>query len=507
MGFEYRNKLFSSQIPLKGGSMKRLCTVLIVVFLLSSAVMAVDFKVNGVYTAWAQSQHAFTLNKDTYNHNYVVQMLRFNLQAIASEHLKVVTRFDMAQGWWGVDNALKSTMRHDSLGGKVGGSALFDYKDTNFLFHVDQAYVDFNVPNLPISARIGRMWYGIGNKIMLDNNYDGVQIDINEVLGKKITLGWAKVSEGADGLDDEVKWKNGQVVADSRDADLITLNFSNSVGTFDYNAYGFYYTDRSVDDMNAYVPDHLQFFKTRFSPQVTQLTAIGLSGSYKTGKLTIDGEFDYLMGKDDISNTDHGDKQLVDINDGDLSGYNIYLKANYTATDKLSVGAVGGMGSGDDDLTGGKGNVNKLRTSGFFYVTEIWEDSIMPDEEGITPQGLGAPNVRGYRELENTTLFQLNGNYKVLKNFSTFLSYTYIKATQPIYAWTNDGKPDMDGASSTDLGQEIDFRIQYTMHEGLNFLLRGGYFIPGDAAGYLINGNTDNADPVWELKGMVVYKF
>ncbi|NIX57622.1 MAG: hypothetical protein GWN14_17295, partial [candidate division Zixibacteria bacterium] len=57
---------------------------------------------------------------------------------------------------------------------------------------------------------------------------------------------------------------------------------------------------------------------------------------------------------------------------------------------------VGGRGSGDDDVTGGDGNVNKLRTSGFFYITEIWEDSIMPDEEGITPQGLGAPNVRGY---------------------------------------------------------------------------------------------------------------
>ncbi len=486
--------------------MKRfIAKTLIVLFILTPTLFAVDFKVNGVYTAWAQSQHAFNLNSDVYDHNYVVQMLRFNVQAQASDNLKVVTRFDIAQGWWGVDNALRSVERPY---GSYGGSSLFDYKDTNYLFHVDQAYVDFNVPDLPISARIGRMWYGLGNKIMVDNNYDGIQIDFNDVIGKKITLGWAKVSEGADGLSDLVtEDAEGNVLQDARDADLITVDFQNEAGAFKYNAYGFYYTDRSVDDMNAYVPHHLQFFRTRFTPQITQLTALGLAGTYKAGKLTVDGELDYLMGKDDIDNQTHGSNQLVDINDGDLSGYNLYLKANYAATDKLTVGAVGGMGSGDDDVTSGAGNVNKLRTSGFFYITEVWEDSIMPDEEGITPQGLGAPNVRGYRELENSTLFQVNGDYKVTKKFSTFLSYTYIMATQPVYEWNPDGTPNMNGASASDIGQEIDFKFNYAMQPGLNFLLRGGYFMPGDAAGYLLNGNTQNSDAAWELKGMVLYKF
>ncbi|HFE63335.1 MAG TPA: hypothetical protein ENK14_02825, partial [Caldithrix sp.] len=199
-------------------------------------------------------------------------------------------------------------------------------------------------------------------------------------------------------------------------------------------------------------------------------------------------------------------KQMLDKNDGDLSGYNLYLKANYAAADKLDVGAVFGMGSGDDDLTGGKGNVNKLRTSGFFYITEVWEDSIMPDEEGITPQGLGAPNVRGYRELENTTIFQVNGTLKPCKKLSAFLSYSYIKATQPIYEW-KDMAPNMNGNSATDLGQEIDFRINYKMFKEFALILRGGYFMPGDAAGYLIVGNNKDLDPAWEAKAIVLYKF
>lgn len=70
----------------------------------------------------------------------------------------------------------------------------------------------------------------------------------------------------------------------------------------------------------------------------------------------------------------------MDVNNGDLSGYNLDADA------RMKLGA---------------GNINKVRTNGFFYVTEVWEDSLMPDEEGITPQGLGSPASRDCREFEN----------------------------------------------------------------------------------------------------------
>ncbi|MDZ7767532.1 MAG: hypothetical protein U5K00_24465 [Melioribacteraceae bacterium] len=128
---------------------------------------------------------------------------------------------------------------------------------------------------------------------------------------------------------------------------------------------------------------------------------------------------------------------------------------NYAVSDAVTLGLTAGMGSGDDDPTGGEGNVNKLRTSGFFYLTEVWEDSIMPDEEGITPQGLGAPNIRAYRELENTTAIQANALFKITPKWNFFTSFTYLKATQPIYAWTAAG-PDLT-KSADDIGMEIRF--------------------------------------------------
>ena len=488
--------------------MKYLLTVLAVVLFVKMSAFAVDFKVGGVYTAWAQSQHQFTLTKDVYDDDYVVQMLRFKVQAIVNENLKVVTRFDMAQGWWGVDNADRTLDRT----GKTGGSSLFDYKDTNFLFHVDQAYAEFTLPNMPVTGRVGRMWYGLGNKIMVDNNYDGIQLDFNKIAGHKVTLGWAKVNENGDNTNDKYTPATQTTDAtDTRDADLITVNIKGAAMDDDlkYDAFGLYYTDRSVKDGTAYAPDGFNFFKTRFSAQITSLTAFGASASYKLGKLAVNGEFDYLTGKDDIANTIYGAKQMWDKNDGNLSGYNLYLKANFAAAKIIDVGGVFGLGSGDNDLTSGAGNVNKLRTSGFFYITEIWEDSIMPDEEGITPQGLGAPNVRGYRELENTTIVQLNANLKPFKGFSAFLSYSYIQSTQPVHAWTADGNDDWTilQANSNDLGSEIDFKFVYSLLANTKLLFKGGYFMPGDAAGYLIVGHANDLQPAYELKGMFLVKF
>lgn len=470
------------------------------------------FSYSGSYNAWFQTQHAFLFDKDKYQDNYVVQELRLNLTFSPTDHLKAVTRFDIAQGWWGVDNELRSFQRS----GSAGGSALFDFKDTNFLFHVDHAYISADIPKTPFTVRIGRMQYLTGNRLMIDNNYDGIQVDVNKVIGKKLTFSWARVSEGVDGLSDlKSTTPDQRGFTDARDADLLGLDFENQAGPLSYNAFGFYYKDRSIADNNAYIPDHLQYFKTRFSPQVTELIGLGLAGKFTLEKLNLLGEFNYLVGKDEIDNQIFGSRQMWDKNNGDLNGYNLFLRGSYAVADKLRLGGIFGMGSGDKDPTSGKGNVNKLRTSGFFYITEVWEDSIMPDEEGITPQGLGAPNVRGYRELENTTALQANLTFTPVKPLEVFLSYTFLQATQPISAWSAvrdslgnviDSAIDLQ-TSSKDIGNEIDFRISYKLMENFVVGLRGGYFLPGDGALYLINGHNKLDDPAWELKGVVAATF
>ncbi len=163
----------------------------------------------------------------------------------------------------------------------------------------------------------------------------------------------------------------------------------------------------------------------------------------------------------------------------------------------------------------GDGNINKIRTNGFFYITEIWEDSIMPDEEGITPQGLGSPASRGYREFENTTLVQLNYAVDILPKLNAFVSGTWMKATEPIFAWgaavDSNGivtPASLEGApTSTDLGYEVDGKLTLKVFPSLAATLRGGAFFPGDGAGFLINGTDEHLATVWEVRGTIRFTF
>lgn len=476
----------------------------------------VKLKINGVYSAWFQKQQNFFFGKTNYNDNYTVQMLRLNLNFAVSDNLKAVTRLDLAQGWWGVDNDDFRGEFDDDDNANI--SSRFGNKDTNYGLHVDLGYLDFMVPktSFPINIRVGRMWYGLGNKIVLDSNFDGVQVDLKPEWGT-LGLGWARVSEGQTGfsvLSDNDNTGTGG--ADGDDADLFMGTFNRKTGNLSYGLFGMYYMDRGDDDGTTFVLDGLDYFRSRFAPNVSRLTVFGLTLDYNNedAGLTVKSEFDYLSGEDGVANENSSGAQLLDVNDGDLSGYNLYVKANKKmGASPVTLGATFGLGSGDDDLTSGNGNINKLKTMGFFYITEVWEDSIMPDEEGISPQGLGAPNTRGYRELENTTIMQGNIRIKASPKLSLYGAYSFIRATNDIHGWAD---ADTNGVISTtefsadaskSIGSEIDFKFDYKIYPQLVWSLRGGYLFAGDGALLLINGNTTHGDNPWELKMTIAYKF
>ena len=64
-----------------------------------------------------------------------------------------------------------------------------------------------------------------------------------------------------------------------------------------------------------------------------------------------------------------------------------------------------------------------------------------------------------------------------------------------------------NNTTSKDIGMEVDFNLTYSMYKQMKLIFRGGYFMPGDAAGYLIKGNATDLIPAWELKGMILLKF
>jgi hypothetical protein len=463
--------------------------------------------IGGVFSTWFQNQQNFTFGAADYNDRYVVQMLRFNLSFGYGDYVKAVTRLDIAQGWWGVDNENWREANNAS----PNASTRFGNKDTNYGPHVDHGYLEFKFPSQPITARIGRMYYGAGNRIMLDSNFDGIQLDLATSAGK-FGIGWAKVSEGATALYDigAVKAPGGVC---GKDADLLMASFTGTRGALNFGVFGFHYNDGNATPL---LPMRLDYALARFRPAISQLSAIGFTANYdaKSIGLKLETEANYLFGKDDFARTDSRPLQMLDLNNGDLSGYNLYARATKVLTPKADLGFIFGMGSGDDDVTSGKGNVNHLKTMGFFYVSELWDDSIMPDEEGITPQGLGAPNVRAYRELENTTIGQVNLTFRPINKWRTMAAYSLIRATQPVRGWTAGtngvvAPNNFTTESSKNLGSEVDFLVMHQPYPRLDLTLRGGYFMAEDASLLLVNGRTtgfEKKNP-WELKAEVTYRF
>ena len=464
--------------------------------------------ISGFYAFNGYSQNNFFLGKDTVGgvsdkDEYAIQLFRLTTEFGRGENIKAVVRTDLAQGIWGIDN------NTNERGLRGGFSNLFNRKDTNFLVHIDLAYVDFTQPDWHTNFKVGRMKYALGNLLVLDQNSDGIQVT-GLLDANRLTFGWAKMSEGADSLSDEQAIGPGG--QSTEDATLYTVNYSHQANGWTINPFLAHYRDNGYEDGTAYLPNGLQYFKPRFTPQVTDATVVGLALNGALANWTLKAEVDLLTGHDKIANVNSGPNQLVDVNDGSLSGYNLYADLK-TPLGPGTLGFVFGRGSGDDDPMSGGGNINKIRTNGFFYVSEIWEDSIMPDEEGITPQGLGSPASRGYREFENSTLVQANYTWNINEAFTYLIAALWVQATEPLQPWRDgNGNGAIDPGelgpeSSNDLGSELDMRVTWNLYPGLSWVVRGGVFWPGDASGYLINGTAAHDARAWELRTTIRFAF
>jgi hypothetical protein len=464
-----------------------------------------EIAISGFYEFNGYSQNNFFLGKDasggvTDQDEYMIQLFRVQPEIMYGTAIKGVMRMDIAQKILGFDNEQRDNFR-------PGFSNLFNNKDTHFLVHLDWAYVELSPRQFRGWAlRLGRMKNQLGNMLVLDQDGDGVQATRALAGGNwRVTLDWTKQWEGADSLTDRA-FTGG---VDGRDANLAYLDLSGRRGKFTINPYLAYYKDSNA---SPYIPNNLQYSRPRFTPNLSEAFVGGFAFNGPVGKATIRAEMAALTGKDNIPNAHSGPNQINDVNNGDLRGLTGYADLK-VPVGRGTVGGVFGYGSGDDDPMGGTGNLVKIRTNGFFYVTEIWEDSIMPDEEGITPQGLGSPGSRGYREFENTTMFQLNYTRPIGREFRMLLSGSVMRATEALRPWRDvNGNGFIDpgefGAeSSNDLGKEVDFMVDWLLMPNLTWTLRGGYLWGGDALGYLINGTSQFSENPWELRTTIRFNF
>lgn len=457
------------------------------------------------YSLWNLQQHNFLLGAEhpLDDASYTVQNLRAR-GAVGRPRYGIVARLDAAQGWWGADNnpakgyaATADEVGTVTLARVYNDDSLFQEKDTFYAVHFDQAWAWASFG--PVKLKAGRQYYSVGNRLVLDEDYDGVNVELTPEGPVKAEAWWAKVSEGKNAMTIPA----GTLMSDlddNSDADLYGGRVRYTSKPVNAELYGLVFRDTIAEDW-AWLPQGLGYARPRYTPQATRLGAVGLAADGRAAdQLSWKAEGDVLFGEDTIANTDHAGGML-DVNDGSLFGWNVLADLTWTLPTPvvMDVGALAGLGSGDADPRSGAGNVNKISTMGLWTLTNVWEDSVMPDLEGISPQGLGSPVSRGYRELENTTAVQARVGVKPLKVLRLEGSFTWLHATQPVYGFDATGTP--TGETARDLGWEVDTNALLTLRDGGVYgKLLFGWFQPGEAAGLLINGNTDHLDAPWELK-------
>ncbi|MBK8232299.1 MAG: hypothetical protein IPK72_17360 [Candidatus Eisenbacteria bacterium] len=426
------------------------------------------------------------------------QELKLYPRLILSDNLNVNLAWTLGQGVWGLD---QDPPGDDSYAGR------FAHKGTFVPFHLDWAYLAFRHPGTKTRWYIGRQDFSLGNRIVLDENADGLQIHREfPGLNSTLALAWAKESEGADGLTDQKRTGATGGGPDGRDADLwfTRWDFATRGGGFKLSPFFASYNDRGNADGSTLLPDGYSL-DARFRPNISTAKVFGASLALRRGILQIDAELDQLSGTDRVPNSDSGTFERFDVNNGDLTGSNLYARFALAGS-RIELGGTFAQGSGDDDPRTGEGNINSLHTNGYFGLTEIWEDTIALDEQGIAPGGLGSPFVRGYRGLENTRVLQAHAALQATRGTRVTGSFSLIRATKAIRGWA-DGNTDgvisadeFGSAISTQLGSEIDGRIDWKLRNDATLSLRGGMFFPREAVGWLIHGTAKYQEKSQELR-------
>jgi hypothetical protein len=442
---------------------------------------------------------------------FVTQELDLRPRFILSDDLNLSASLCLAQGVWGWN--LNTT----ESGTSTTSSTYRTAKSTRF--RLDWAFAAYR--NAPTGTRwyIGRQKFGLGNLLILDEDASGIQVykDLPG-LHSSLGLGYAKQSESSSILHGGDAGTAAQA-PHAGDADLYYLELvaKSEGGGARLNPFFVLYDDRSTSGKvegltgTTFLPDGLGYLDARFRPQISKATIFGASTDLHRGPWNLAAEFDLLKGKDRIKNSDFGAGEAHDVNDGTLKGYNLYGQLFFQKP-LFDLGAAVGMGSGDDDARRGPGNFNYLHNQGHFSMCEIWGAGLALDELGLAPQGLGNPYSRGYRGLENARIMQGKAVLHPGSKLSLALSYSIINSAREVKAFYRDGATGLVAVAayghakaggpweaSTELGKEIDARLDWKLLQSATLSLRAGSFKPGAAAGYLINGNKTYQKTVTQL--------
>jgi hypothetical protein len=315
---------------------------------------------------------------------------------------------------------------------------------TNSFLQLREAWINFNVPGVPVNVSVGHQLLQLGN-------------------------GWffRSMKYGSDA------WVLANVTGDNTAA-FVDVKFSEGQ------------TWRS-DDMDAYVlldvmklgdgamaGINITDVKARATvatpTESTDLQNIGLHYAGKVGPVALKAELDVQMGK--VSDTVAGDMKF--------KGNQIIVQGNMPL-DPVTLNFTVARGSGEDNTTT---DIEQMQTAldADPHYTFLYEYKI------AGPAGL-------HSGFANTTALNVGATMAATKSLTVGADLWILQSTEDVADVSVGAAP---GSTTTDLGNEIDLKANWAMAENLTWNWVLGYFMPGAGMG---------EDTATGIQGVLSYKF
>ena len=337
---------------------------------------------------------------------------------------------------------------------------------------VREAWINFNLPGVPVNVTAGHQLLQLGNGWFLRNmKYgDDAWVIANTTGDNTAAFVDIKVSEGNAALADDI------------DAyaflDVLKLSDNATIGI----------------DL-ALVKDRknglgLASHPTGSATPDTNIYNLGLNFKGKFGPLGLKAEVDLQSGtaKDANLTTASGDAKF--------KGNQVVVEGN-VAVDPVTINFTAGRGTGV--------KVNQTDYNQFENFMDADPHYTCLDEYKVKTAAGGT-----HTGFANTAALGVGASVAAAKSLTVGANLWYLQAVEAVAL---NGATNSDGSAATSrkLGTELDVKLNWKMYDNLSWNWDFGYFKPGDAydshtAG-LAAGNNSSSEKVLGAQGVLSYKF
>jgi len=432
--------------------MKKFLVVLVLVAMtcMSSMAFAADIAVSGSTEIRLRSLINTDLNDAKItndNRNFTQERVRLNIDAKAGDTLS--GRISMENDWdtWGRFETAQGNSQVTSAGTKTAAGPSINLRE---------AWVGFKVPGAPVGIKGGHMLLQLGNAWFFRAMKYGSDAWVMYTDIDKLHLGVVNIKVAENNI-----W-----AADDTDAYAFVATYK--LG--DKSTAGINYT--TVNDRTG------KFMQSAYGTAGNTSVFAGAAALFTNANLqNLEAHFAGPVGPVNLS-------AEIDMQSGDATagggkhkfkGNQIVLQANMPI-DALTINATLARGSGTKVSDYGK-DVTE-------YVALMDADphyTLMYEYLVKTAARQSFKNIN--TGFANTTAISLGGAYKVSKNLMVGADVWYLQSTEKV----NFGVAGV--ADSSDLGTEIDAKVNWKLYENLTWNTTLGWFMPGDA--YKTSATTD----------------